>query len=70
MDKAKLSNNRIGLKPNGPMLAILFHGAYDFFLFIDFIPGIWMGVFVSLLIGILRSRKAIIRHQENSNFKV
>ena len=69
MGKAKFSNNRIILNLTGLFLAALFHGAYDFFLFIDFIPGIWVGAFVSLLIGIILSRKAIKKHQNNSIFK-
>ncbi|ALJ03672.1 branched-chain amino acid aminotransferase [Pseudalgibacter alginicilyticus] len=70
MGKAKFSNNKITLNLAGLFLAVLFHGAYDFFLFIDFIPGIWVGAFFSLFIGIFLSRKAIKRHQNNSNFKV
>ncbi|MGJ8593566.1 MAG: PrsW family intramembrane metalloprotease [Aquaticitalea sp.] len=68
--KAKFSNNRVILNLTGLFLAALFHGAYDFFLFIDFIPGIWVGAFVSLFIGIILSRKAIRKHQQNSIFKV
>lgn len=70
MGKAKFSNNRIMLNLTGLCLAILFHGAYDFFLFIDFVPGIWIGAFVSLIIGIYLSRKAIKRLQDNSNFRI
>ena len=69
MGIAKFSNNRIKWNLIGLLLAIVFHGAYDFFLFIDFVPGIWLGAFVSLLIGILLSRKAIKTHQNNSHFK-
>ena len=69
MGKAKFSKNRMILNLTGLGLAILFHGAYDFFLFIDFIPGIWVGAFVSLIIGIVLSRKAIKSHQKNSRFK-
>ncbi|NRA94231.1 MAG: PrsW family intramembrane metalloprotease [Psychroserpens sp.] len=69
MGKAKFSNNRIKLNLFGLGLAIFFHGAYDFFLFIDFVPGIWIGAFVSLFIGIFLSRKAISIHQKNSHFK-
>ncbi len=69
MGKAKFSKNKSLLNLTGLLLAIIFHGAYDFFLFIDFIPGIWLGAFVSLFIGIILSRKAIKRHQNNSNFK-
>lgn len=71
MGKAKFSkNNRVKLNLTGLALAVLFHGAYDFFLFINFIPGMAIGAFVSLFIGIILSRKAIKAHQENSNFKV
>lgn len=69
MGKAKFSNNRLKLNMAGLFLAVLFHGAYDFFLFIRFIPGISIGAFISLIIGIFLSRKAIKKHQENSNFK-
>ena len=68
--KAKFSNNSIKLNLLGLLFATLFHGSYDFFLFINFIPGIYIGAFVSLLIGIIFSKKAISRHQNSSNFKV
>ncbi|ARV15035.1 PrsW family intramembrane metalloprotease [Polaribacter sp. SA4-12] len=70
MGKAKFSKNRIVLNLMGLFFATLFHGAYDFFLFINFIPGMWVGAIVSLIIGIFLSRKAINKHQNNSNFKV
>jgi len=70
MGKAKFSKNKIALNLTGLLLAVIFHGAYDFFLFIDFVPGIWVGAFVSLFIGIILSRKAINRHQNNSQFKL
>lgn len=69
MGKAKFSNKRLKLNIAGLFLAVLFHGAYDFFLFIRFIPGISIGAFISLIVAIILSRKAIKRHQENSNFK-
>lgn len=69
MGKAKFSSNKIALNLTGLLLAIFFHGAYDFFLFIDFVPGIWIGAFISLFVGIILSRKAIKRHQNNSIFK-
>lgn len=69
MGKAKFSNNKIKLNLFGLLIAIVFHGAYDFFLFINFIPGIWSGAFISLIIGVFLSRKAIKRHQERSHFK-
>lgn len=70
MGKAKFSKNKTILNLSGLLLAIFFHGAYDFFLFIDFVPGIWVGAFISLFIGILLSRKAIQKHQESSVFKI
>ncbi|EGV43918.1 PrsW family intramembrane metalloprotease [Bizionia argentinensis JUB59] len=70
MGKAKFSKNRRLLNLTGLLLATIFHGAYDFFLFIDFIPGVWVGAFVSLIIGLVLSRNAIKRHQKNSHFKV
>ena len=69
MGKAKFAKNRFQLNMAGLLLAVLFHGAYDFFLFINFIPGIAIGAFISLIIGIILSRKAIKKHQEDSNFK-
>jgi RsiW-degrading membrane proteinase PrsW (M82 family) len=69
MGKAKFSNNRLVLNLAGLLLATIFHGAYDFFLFINFIPGISIGAFISLIIGILLSRKAIKKHQDDSHFK-
>jgi len=70
MGLAKFSKNRIKLNLLGLLLAIVFHGTYDFFLFINFIPGISIGAFVSLIIGLVLSRKAIKRHQTNSKFKM
>jgi RsiW-degrading membrane proteinase PrsW (M82 family) len=69
MGKAKFSNNRLILNITGLGLAVLFHGAYDFFLFIGFIPGISIGAFISLIIAILLSKRAIKKHQDDSFFK-
>jgi hypothetical protein len=59
MGKAKFSNNRFKLNMAGLCLAVCFHGAYDFFLFIKFISGITIGAFISLIIAIFLSRKTI-----------
>lgn len=69
MGKAKFSNNKAKFNLIGLSLAIFFHGAYDFFLFLNFIPGISSGAFISLFLGIILSGKAIKAHQDNSNFK-
>lgn len=69
MGKAKFSKNRMRLNLTGLVLAILFHGAYDFFLFIDFVPGIWIGAFISLLLGVILAHRAMVLHQKASHFK-
>jgi RsiW-degrading membrane proteinase PrsW (M82 family) len=69
MGKAKFSNHRFKLNMAGLGLAVLFHGAYDFFLFINFIPGISIGAFIALIIALFLSKKAIKVHQKNSYFK-
>jgi len=69
MGKAKLSKNRFQLNMLGLLFATLFHGTYDFFLFINFIPGIYVGAFASLIIGIILAKKAIKKHQISSNFR-
>ncbi|WP_204345950.1 YhfC family glutamic-type intramembrane protease [Psychroserpens algicola] len=68
MGKAKFSKFRIRLNLLGLLLAVTFHGFYDFFLFIDFIPGIWTGAIISLILGIILSHKAIKKHQDDSHF--
>jgi RsiW-degrading membrane proteinase PrsW (M82 family) len=69
MGKAKFSKNPIKWNLIGLSLAVLFHGTYDFFLFIGFIPGISIGAFISLIVGIILSKRAIKAHQEISHFK-
>lgn len=49
-------------------VATLFHGAYDYFWFISYIPGIWVGAIASLITGVVLSRSAIHIHQQNSPF--
>ena len=49
--------------------ATLAHGVYDYFLFISFVPGLWMGAIASLIIGYFLSHKAMEIHQEASPFK-
>ena len=49
--------------------AVITHGLYDYFLFISFIPGIWIGAVLSLIFSYLLARKAIKSHQDGSPFK-
>lgn len=46
----------------------LFHGSYDYFWFISFVPGIWIGAIISLVISFVLSRLAIRLHQQASPF--
>jgi len=69
LGQAKFKQKRFFYSLYGLLAATLFHGAYDFFLFLSFIPGIWLGALVSLVIGIILSNKAIKAHQDISPFK-
>lgn len=46
----------------------LFHGSYDYFWFISYIPGIWTGAIISLIVSFILSRQAIRLHQQASPF--
>jgi RsiW-degrading membrane proteinase PrsW (M82 family) len=59
----QLSNTFMAL-----FIATAFHGAYDYFWFISYIPGIWVGAILSLITAIILSRKAIRLHQQASPF--
>lgn len=48
--------------------ATVFHGSYDYFWFISYVPGIWIGALISLVIGFILARKAIRLHQQASPF--
>lgn len=52
----------------GLLSAVLLHGLYDYFLFISFLPGIWIWSFVTLAIGIYLGKKAIQIHIHSSPF--
>ena len=51
------------------LVATLFHGVYDYFLFISFIPGMWMLAFFSLVGAYILSMYTIRIHQDASPFK-
>ncbi len=71
MGKAKFSGrNEFQLNTIGLLGAILFHGAYDYFLFENNIPGIYSGAFISLIVALSLSRRAIKIHQKNSPFRI
>lgn len=54
------------------ILAIAFatfaHGFYDYFLFISFVPGLWIQAFVGLLIAVVLTHYAIRQRQHDSPF--
>lgn len=69
--KAKFKHEKSGkLLFKGLMAATLFHGLYDFFLFVHNIPNLFIGAFVSLIVVIYLSNKAIKAHVEGSPFKL
>lgn len=71
LGKAKLESTNTALNTISAIgVAILAHGVYDYFLFISFVPGLWIGAILSLVIGYVISRKAIKIHQDSSPFKV
>jgi RsiW-degrading membrane proteinase PrsW (M82 family) len=68
LGRAKCETGKSYLAWSGLAAATLFHGAYDYFWFISFVPGLWTGAIASLIIGIVLSRKAIKMHQDASPF--
>lgn len=70
LGKAKFEHKRGYYAIHALGVATLFHGAYDYFWFISYVPGIWVGAVVSLVIGVALSRKAIRIHQEASPFAI
>jgi protease PrsW len=67
--RAKFEEGRGYLSLIGLLSATAFHGAYDYFWFISFVPGIWVGAILSLVIGIWLAKKAIRIHQDASPFR-
>jgi RsiW-degrading membrane proteinase PrsW (M82 family) len=71
MGRAKFEPNRRGVLLWWALgSAVIFHGFYDFFLFISFIPGIWIGAFVSLFVGLWLTRKAMRQLSDDSPFNI
>ena len=69
LGKAKFTHRKeISYSIFALLVATAFHGTYDYFLFISFVPGIWIGAFLSLIIALFLSRKAIRLHQQSSPF--
>ena len=52
----------------GLLIPIIFHGLYDYFLFLDYIPGIWIGGIVTLILALYISKNSILAHIKSSPF--
>lgn len=69
LGKAKFTHHReTSYSIMALLIATFFHGLYDYFWFISFEPGLWIGAIVALLIAIIFSRRAIRLHQQSSPF--
>ena len=68
LGKAKFEHKKSYYAFHALGIATLFHGAYDYFWFIAYVPGIWLGAIISLIIGIILSKRAIKIHQDQSPF--
>ena len=51
------------------IIPIFFHALYDYFLFMNIIPGMFIGGFVTLFIAFVFAKKAIVEHLESSPFQ-
>lgn len=70
LGKAKFDAERsLRYALTGLFAAVLIHGMYDYFLFISFIPGIWVMAIVCLIVSLVLARHAIRLHQDASPFK-
>ncbi|HMG93779.1 MAG TPA: PrsW family glutamic-type intramembrane protease [Chryseolinea sp.] len=71
LGKAKFTHRKtFQLSVAALLIPSLFHGTYDYFWFISYVPGIWTGAIISLTAALFLSRKAIRLHQQASPFIV
>ncbi len=61
--------NERSLMFRGFLLATILHGFYDFFLFQNYTPGLYIGAIVSLIIGIRFSVRSIKLHKSHPDAK-
>lgn len=69
LGKAKFARRPGWIALQALAIATVFHGAYDYFWFISYVPGIWVGAVASLAAGVIFSRKAMLLHQVASPFR-
>lgn len=69
LGKAKFTHHRnLYYSSAALLIATAFHGSYDYFWFISYVPGIWVGAILSLVVALILSKKAIRLHQDASPF--
>lgn len=68
MGNATFPKNKAIHNVSGLLLRVTFLRFSDLSLFINCIPGISIGVFISLILEIILSHTAIKKHQEDSYF--
>lgn len=51
------------------LIPIFIHALYDFFLFIDFIEGLWIGGILTLVIVLFIAKNSVLEHMGASPFK-
>lgn len=51
------------------IIPFIFHSFYDYFLFMNFVPGLWVGGIITLVLAIYISKNSIIAHLQASPFK-
>jgi len=69
LGKAKFTHRRTTLYSILALLsATLFHGTYDYFWYMSYVPGIWIGAFVSIVLTIVLGRKAMRMHDQSRMF--
>lgn len=69
LGKAKFEHRKAHYAIYALGVATLFHGMYDYFWFISYVPLIWTGALLSLAAAIALSRKAMHIHQLASPFR-
>ena len=70
MGLAKFKKNNQPMLFLGMLVPVLFHGSYDYFIFIRHYPYMILGALVSLIVGLVLSFKAIHLNLGRSPFKV
>ena len=51
------------------LVPIILHAIYDYFLYLNFVPGLWIGGILTLALSLIFAKNAIIEHLESSPFK-